>query len=316
MVFGHQDQGSEATVLCVDISADELPASIQDLVHDHPFKLIHCDTVYAAMAKIRSVEPTFVVVRVDWLTGDEFEFFSICRRSYPEVCVFATGHPRSASKVQQAIDSGATAKLSPLAIADWMGGKNNSETFAFADNEFDAESEASTFGGVPIPPGESDPADLRGIALDDVVDPGDAGGIKHSGEPPAAPSVEEPDSIDEPDSVEEPDRAEDSKLAEGELPAPDLIDTSLIDNDSSDTDSADIGEVSDDFDDCEGERENSVRACVPWSNVARGPVRTPPTRSKPIAPESLAPEVPLPEVLVNDPPLLSPEEMSLLLGEA
>lgn len=317
---------SKEVILCVDIEADELPPSIHTLMSDHAFELVHCASVYEALARIKTVNPVIALVRVDWLTTPEFEFFSICTRSYPELCIFVVGEDRSAAKVDRAIQAGASAQLSAEAVAGMLaeqsgefslevsedamidkwsaastsqsegdGPQNNSDTFASPDNEFDAVSEAPVSGLSAEADRESDVTDAAEPKVQSAIDPGESGGIEIGGVgvPPTSISGHPP---------------EDS-TANGEEPLADR----------------DVEDASEGFEEAQGSDDANDDECrpviVPWSGASRNVSRVPPTRSKPIpaAPveeaESIPGESAIGESEMDDPPLLSPEELSLLLGE-
>ncbi|MCA9252388.1 MAG: hypothetical protein R3E58_15915 [Phycisphaerae bacterium] len=343
---------SKEVILCVDIDADELPPSIQGLMGDHAFVLVHCPSVYEALARIKTLKPVIALVRVDWLTSPEFEFFSICTRSYPELCIFVVGEDRCAAKINRAIQAGASARLSTEAvegilaehgdvgaIADpdsadvdvWgdfptdAGGfdetQNNPDTFASPDNEFDAVGVEPVSGGPESIDWESDLADADFTKTDDTFDPGELGGIETSGvgtspggisipegisgHPPTDPSLELAEDGGEPSAHLDVDKASEGYESGGDF-----------DRDPAEP-SEESGFDDDSPDDCRP-------VIVPWSEASRGTTRTPPTRTGPTPPAASvddaagsqdAPRSDETEAMSDDPPLLSPEELSLLLGE-
>ncbi len=335
---------SKEVIMCVDIEAADLPNSIHALMTDHAFELVHSDSVYEALARISAVKPVIALVRVDWLTAAEFDFFSICTRSYPELCIFVVGDDRSQEKIERAIGLGASARLSADAVAgmlaeqcfdesalaadetefdDWgdpsalstdpKTPQNNSETFASPDNEFDAESEASVSGHVPGACEKTDLSAAGDLNAESAIDPSVLGGIETSGAESSGAESSfgfggTPDTIADnspKDSHESPDGVEHQQE-----PAADC-------GVEATEDEAENAAFGDDLDD------DNRPVLVPWSQSGRGTIRVPPKRVGPGSTESpvddaaTAPEVirtPAEESF-DDPPLLSPEELSLLLGD-
>lgn len=337
---------SKEVILCVDIDADELPPSIQRLMGDHAFALVHCPSVYEALARIKTVKPVIALVRVDWLTTPEFEFFSICTRSYPELCIFVVGEDRCVAKIDRAIQAGAAARLSseavegilaeygdegaiadagstendvwgdfPTDIADGDEPQNNSETFASPDNELDAETVGPVSGVSADAAWDSDVADASEANTKAAVDPGISGGIETSGVGTSSGGIPSHPSADR-----------SPELADvGEEPLADLdVDNASERYDSGcDSDRA-PGEPTDEsgFDD--DSPDDCRPVIVPWSESSRETRRTPPTRTGPTPPAAPVEDAAGSqdaqgaddaEAMSDDPPLLSPEELSLLLGE-
>jgi hypothetical protein len=346
---------SKEVILCVDIEADELPPSIRTLMTDHAFELVHCESVYEALARIKSVNPVIALVRVDWLTVPEFEFFSICTRSYAELCIFVVGEDRCGAKIERAIQAGASARLSSKSVEgilaehcceasfmtsgdagidDWgdsadgpEGGElpeNNSDTFASADNEFDAESEAPFFGSSSDVVRDSDLTDTHEPKTQSAIDPGESGaiettgvGVQGAGAQPASYSSHSP--TDARGSSDTPEVS--AEIGQEPLAGLDVEDAS---------EGYEVDHAADDETDGEtfNETDEECRpVIVPWADSSRSANRVPPKGSGPTRPaapveeiantaEELLPEEMLPEeMLEDDPPLLSAEELSLLLGE-
>ncbi len=341
MNLADSEAHSKDAILCVDIDAADLPISIRALMNDHAFELVHCDSVYEAMAKVGKLKPVIALVRVDWLTAAEFEFFSICARTYPELCIFVAGHDRSQAKFDQAISLGASARLSVSAVegilaeqnydadADSHGDtgfdgwsdsavsssgadfpQNNSETFANPDNEFDAESEAHDLEQVAE---DGSKTDLSAPNVRSTIDPGGSGGIEIKGADVSGadyPGADNSDIGGDSDSnvnfsTNAPSDSSDNLSAGVKEPAADWGVETPEDNAENALDEPDLDKP--DLDDDSDDETRPVM--VPWSDSERGSNRVPPKRVAPASAQLSEEHAP------DDPPLLSQEELSLLLGE-
>ena len=136
----------------------------------------YCPDVYRALAGMGRLQPAAVIVAIDWLPESEFEFFRILHRRWRELPAFVLGADRSRSKIERAIEAGATGVLTEEALtrclADFHRAPSEATTgpppmpatspseqtpnkkpdaFAPADNVFDTENASEKKRRVRVP---------------------------------------------------------------------------------------------------------------------------------------------------------------------
>ncbi len=94
-----------------------------------PSKIPHevCANIYTALARLcRPDGATIdtVIVALDGLVSDEFEFFSLARRTRPDVTTFVHAHHEARDLIALAIERGATGELTDQAVSRLQAGNS------------------------------------------------------------------------------------------------------------------------------------------------------------------------------------------------
>ena len=302
-------------VLHIITGSAQMAAEVEAELRDAGIEVERCGDVYHGLARLSpngTDVAEAIVVGVDRLTPDQLEFFQHASYLLPSVPVFVYGSTRHERKLEQALQLGATARLSEDALQNLV-------------QPPDAAAEVS------LPPLRPTPRTQVPAVADELV-----GGTLE--EIPAAPepAVEEVEDLDELEAWDEsevPDEPsfaeENEELRESER---DLLEQPEPELDELDAEDSEEGP------DLTDEPIPALKPRVPWIRHADRPVRRPPSAgSAPASPEpepaepegqstpvSTSPErdmsrkSPEPEEKSDDEkyaPLLSAEEWRALMGD-